>query len=110
MPAESAVGGEGVHLGVADFDAGGVDAVVEFGVYFQPSLGGCGADEVDDGWVAAEGASAPVHGDVVEESVLDLVRKCRVVPDAKMSVVIPLGGAPRWPAVDGGRRSCLARI
>ena len=33
-----------------------------------------------------------------------------VVPDAKMSVVIPLGGAPRWPAVDGGRRSCLARI
>ena len=41
---------------------------------------------------------------------LDVVAHERDLPDAKMSVVIPLGGAPRWPAVDGGRRSCLARI
>ena len=73
MSVEGAVGGEGVHLGVADFDAGGVGAVVEFGVYFQPSLGGCRADEVDDDLVAGQGSAGSVHGDMVEESVFDFV-------------------------------------
>ena len=73
VSAENVVGCEGVHFGVADCDAGGVNAVVEFGVYFQPSLGGRGADEIDDDLVAGEGASTPVHGDVVEQSVFDLV-------------------------------------
>ena len=55
VSSENAVGCEGVHFGVTDSDAGGVDAAVEFGVYFQPSLGGGRADEIDDDLVAGEG-------------------------------------------------------
>jgi len=73
VSAESAVGGEGVHFGVTDFNAGGIDAVVEFGVNFQPGAGGGRANEVDDDLVAGQGSAAPVHGDVVEQSVFDLV-------------------------------------
>jgi hypothetical protein len=67
-----AVQGQGVRFGFADPDAGGVGAGVEFGVHGQAGAGGGGGDGLDDDFVAGQGASAPVHGDVGEEPVLDL--------------------------------------
>jgi hypothetical protein len=72
---ESAVGSEGVHFGLTDFHAGQIDTVIEFGVNFQPVDGGGSAYEVDDDLMADQGPAAPVHGDVVEQLVFDLIRK-----------------------------------
>ena len=46
--------------------------VVEFGVNVEPGGGGDRSDEADDGLVAGQGCTAPVHGDVGEQPVLDL--------------------------------------
>ena len=68
-----AVHRQGVDLCVGDLDAGGVGAGVEFGVDRQPGAGGGGGDAVHDDFVAGQRPAAPVHGDVGEQPVLDLV-------------------------------------
>lgn len=75
---EGAVGLEGFDLLVWDLDAFGVGGFVEFGVDAQAGAGCGGSDGLDDHFVAGQGSSAPVHGEVGEEPVFDLV---------------PLGGA-----------------
>ena len=69
--------GQGRHLGVADSDAGGIDGVVEFGMYFQSGARGDGSYEVDDDLMAGQWSATPVHGYVAEESV-SLVPLARV--------------------------------
>ena len=68
-----AVQGKCRHLLVADRDAGRVGPGVQFGVDVQPGAGGGGADCGHDDLVAGQGPAAPVHGDVGEQPVLDLV-------------------------------------
>ena len=72
-------------------DAGGVGAGVEVGADGEPGRGGGGADQVDDDLVAGQRPAAPVHGDLGEQPVLDLV---------------PLAGARRQVA-DGDRQAGL---
>jgi len=64
---------EGGHFGVADSDPGRIGAVVEFGVDFQPGPGGGRADEVDDDLVAGQRSAGPVHRDMGEDPMFDLV-------------------------------------
>src|SRR5580658_3763659 len=71
---------EVVHLGVRDFDAGGVGSCVELRFDAEPRSGAHAPDQLDDGLVIDQRSSSPVFGDVAEESMLDLV---------------PLGGAGR---------------
>ncbi len=67
------VHGQSVDIAIGDLDAGVVGAWVEFGVDGQP-VAGCGRrDTVHDDVVADQRAAAPVHGDVGEQPVLDLV-------------------------------------
>ena len=60
------------HLFIADGDAFGVGALVDFGSDAQP---GCRrrADETDDRGQTRQRFAAPVHGDVAEEPMFDLV-------------------------------------
>ena len=85
--------GQGGHVLVADLDAGRVGAGVEFGADGEPGAGGGAGDEVDDDFVAGQRSAAPVHRDLAEEPVLDLV---------------PLGGAGREVA-DGDRAARSGR-
>ena len=59
------------ELGVADGDAGRVGVGVEFGVHAQPGTGSGRGDRVDDDLVAGQWLTAPVHGDVGRQVVLD---------------------------------------
>ena len=43
---------DGGELGVGDFDALGVVALIELGVDLKPGVGGGGGDRVDDDFVA----------------------------------------------------------
>ncbi len=61
------------QLGLADRDAQGVAPGVEFGFDPQSAAGLRRRDGVDDDFVAGQRAAPPVHRDVGEESVLDLV-------------------------------------
>ena len=67
---------EGLHLGIADFDALLVGARVERAVDLQSGLGRCRADQFDDGEAIGQRPAAPVLGDVTEQPVLDLVPLC----------------------------------
>src|SRR6266704_6846025 len=87
---------EVAHLTVADLDALGVLAGVESGGDGQAGTGAGAADQADDDFVAGQRPAAPVHRDVGEQPVLDLV---------------PLGGAGRevadgdlQPGLGGQRR------
>src|SRR4051812_48000693 len=62
-----------VHVRIGDFDASGVLARVELRLDREPGAGANTADELDDGLVIDERATAPVLRDVTEEPVLDLV-------------------------------------
>jgi hypothetical protein len=74
MADEDAAGLECLHLLVWDLDTFGVGGFVEFGVDAESGPGGGGADGFDDHFVAGQRPSAPVHGDVGEQPVLDLVK------------------------------------
>ena len=74
MADEDAAGLECLHLLVWDLDTFGVGGFVEFGVDAESGPGGGGADGLDDHFVAGQRPSAPVHGDVGEQPVLDLVK------------------------------------
>lgn len=64
---------EAFHLLVGDLDAVGVAAGVQFGVHGHPGAGGGRGDGVDDDLMALEWPTAPVHPDVREQPVLDLL-------------------------------------
>jgi len=66
--------GEGAHLAIADLDSGGVAAGVEGGGDGQAGVGGGRTDQLEDGFVAGQRPSAPVHADLGEQPVLDLVK------------------------------------
>ena len=68
-----AVNVDGVHLGVGDFDAGGINVGVDLAAHLEAGVGGGGRDQLDDGLVADERLAAPVLGDEREEAMLDLV-------------------------------------
>jgi hypothetical protein len=87
--------GEGVaadrqrgHLCAGDLDSGGMGVVVQAGLHGQAGAGGGPGDAVDDHVIAGQRPAAPVHRDVGEQPVLDLV---------------PLGGARLVPGGNGIR-------
>jgi hypothetical protein len=72
-------------LGAGDFDAVRVVVAIQLGTDFQPDSGSGAGDEIDNHLVAGERPPPPVHRDVTEEAVFDLV---------------PLGGAGgKWQTV-----------
>ena len=80
---------ETFHLGFGDLDAFLVDPRVEGALDFEPGLGACRRDEVDDGGVVCERPAAPILRDAAEQAVLDLVPfRCawRIVPDPRITV------------------------
>ena len=101
MAAQSHTG----HFFVADLHFRSVERPVEFRFDAEACLGGCGSDEVDDGSVAGERFTRPVHADEREHSVFDLIpfaRSRRVVAhgDAHsqivgelLEVILPCPGA-----------------
>src|SRR4051794_4529803 len=89
MAEEDTAGLECLHLLVWDLDTFGVGGFVGFGVDAESGAGGGGADGLDDHFVAGQRPPAPVHGDVEEQPVLDLV---------------PLRGT-RWEVADGDRQA-----
>jgi hypothetical protein len=64
---------QGGHLPVADLDAGGIGAGVQLRADPQPGAGGGGCDGLHDDLMAGQRPAAPVHRDVGEQPVLDLV-------------------------------------
>src|SRR5260370_42223533 len=64
---------DGVHLGVADLDAGGIGGGIDLALDLQPGIGGRGRNELDDGLVADERSRPPILGNEREEAMLDLV-------------------------------------
>ena len=85
---QDAFGFKVFHLLVGDLDACGIGRPVEFGVHGQPGVGGGRGDGLDDHFVAGQWSAAPVHRDVGEQSMLDLV---------------PLAGARRQVAHGDGQ-------
>ena len=62
------------QFGVRDFDARGILATVDLGADFQAVVvGGGGADEFHDHFLADEWLAAPVGTDLSEHTVFDLV-------------------------------------
>jgi len=61
------------HVCVGDLDAKRIGAVVDLGADPKARGGGRGSDEAHDGGEAHQGLASPVHGDVGEEAVLDLI-------------------------------------
>jgi hypothetical protein len=53
-----------------------VDPCVECALNFEPGLGRCRGDELDDGSVVCERPAAPVLRDAAEQAVFDLVPLC----------------------------------
>src|SRR6266566_5169742 len=64
---------DGVHLGVANLDAGGIGVGIDLALHLQSGVGCGGGDELDDGLVADERPRPPILGDEREETMLDLV-------------------------------------
>jgi len=61
------------HLLVAHSDLRGVLSIVEFRFHSQARFRCRGSDQVDDNAMACQRPPPPVHGDVIEQAVLDLV-------------------------------------
>ena len=75
---------EALHLGLGDPYASLVDPRVEGALDFEPCLGACRRDEVDDGGVVCERPAAPILRDAAEQTRGYLVPfRCawRMVPD-----------------------------
>ena len=58
---------------IADTNPFGVDINVQFGADGQATFGGGAADEIDDDFMADQWLPPPVHADVAEHAVFDLV-------------------------------------
>jgi hypothetical protein len=54
---------DGVHFGIADFDAGRIDVGIDLAVHLEAGLGRGGGDQLDDGLVADERPATPILGD-----------------------------------------------
>src|SRR5579864_3866337 len=61
------------HLSIRDLQALRIRALVDLGSHLQPALGRGGRDQLDDHLVAYERTPPPVHPDMREEPMLDLV-------------------------------------
>ena len=64
---------DGVHLGISDFDAGGVGVGIDLALDLQAGICGRRRDQLNDGLVADQRAPAPVLRDEGEQAMLDLV-------------------------------------
>ena len=62
---------------VADFNASGVDSSINPCAHLQSLARGGGCDQVDDDFMADQWPASPVHADVREQAVLDLVPLAR---------------------------------
>jgi hypothetical protein len=67
---------EGLHLGIADFDALFVGRGVERALDFQAGFGRRRSNQLDDRHAIDEWSPAPGLRDVAEQAVLDLVPLC----------------------------------
>jgi hypothetical protein len=67
---------DGVHLGISDFDAGGVGVGIDLALDLQAGICGGRRDQLNDGLVADQRAPAPVLRDEGEQAMLDLVPLC----------------------------------
>ena len=54
-----------------------VEVGVQFGADGQPALGGRAANEIDDDFVADQWPAPPVHADVAEHAMFDLIPLAR---------------------------------
>ena len=75
VASEDPVSVEGFHLLVGDPHAERVLILIEFGVHSQAGLRGRAGDGVHDDFVTGQRPASPVHRDVREQTVLNLVRK-----------------------------------
>jgi len=64
---------DGVHLGIGDFDAGGIGIGVDLAAHLEAGIGRGGGDQLDDGLIADQRPASPVLRDEREEAMLDLV-------------------------------------
>ena len=64
---------EGLHLGIADFDALLVGRGVERALDFQAGFGRCRSNQLDYGHAIDEWSPAPSLRDVAEQAVLDFI-------------------------------------
>ena len=71
---EGAGFGQRLHRGVRDGEPDGIGAGVEFGVDAESAAGGGRSDGLHDDFVAGQWPAAPVHRDVGEQAVLDLMK------------------------------------
>src|SRR5450432_932515 len=77
---------EGLHLGIADFDAFLVGRGIERALDLQAGFGRRGSDQLDDRHAIDEWSPAPSLRDVAEQTVLDLIplrRTRRIVMDVE---------------------------
>jgi hypothetical protein len=63
----------GRDLAIRDFDTGGVDVRVEFGMHGEACPGCCGSDEIHYDFMAYERLATPVLADEREQPMLNLV-------------------------------------
>jgi hypothetical protein len=68
---------QGRHLGLADFDPGGILASVQSGLDLQALRRRRGANEADDDLPALQWRATPVGGHGAEQAVLDLMPLAR---------------------------------
>jgi len=86
---------QGRHLGFTNGDSGRIGAGVQLSGDAQSGAGGGRGDGLDDDLVAGQRAASPVHGDVREEPVLDLVPlRCTGRQMADCDGQARLGGEP----------------
>src|SRR5271157_3993256 len=112
----------GCQLLVGDFHLGGIEVGVEVCLYSQPRLSCRCPDEIDNDLVAHQGAAPPIHGDVREQAMLDLVpfrRRSKITSAITRSTVrqdgvVPLGQHPTalepYPCPFFGTDFALLRI
>ena len=87
---------EGSHFGIADFDALGVEALVNVASDSEAGIGGSGADQLYDDVVADERFAAPVLGDVGKEAMLDAVPFAGAGRQMATVRLRPVSSAKRW--------------
>ncbi len=62
-----------MELLIGHFDAGGVTAGVEFRLNLQALVSRCIRNQVDDNFMAGQRLAPPVHTDMTEHPMFDLV-------------------------------------
>lgn len=62
-----------VEFLIGYLDAFGIDVGIEFGFDFQAGAGGGASDQIDDHFVVIQRLAPPVHTDMTEHAMLDLI-------------------------------------